>query len=500
MKNKSFLAFDLGATSGRTILGTIEQGRLQMKELTRFSNQILQIGNHIHWNIYSLFEHLKEGLTAAKREGVEIASIGIDTWGVDFALLAEDGSLLGAPYAYRDPHTVGVPEKFFELISREKVYDLTGIQVMNFNSLYQLFALSQANNSLLKSAKEMLFIPDALAYMLTGNKVVEYTIASTSQILNPRTKKFEVELLEKAGVSPSILGEIVMPGHLIGCLKDDLATESELGKINVIAVAGHDTAAAVAAVPAIGENFAYLSSGTWSLMGIEVKDPIINEDTFALNFTNEGGIEETTRFLKNITGMWLLEQCLKDWKNEGVTYAYEKLVQMTTAVPAFQSIIDPDHDSFANPDCMPTAIATYCQNTNQIAPSTHAEFVRCIFESLSLKYNYVLGKLKNLAPFPIEKLHVIGGGSKNPLLNQWTANAAGITVIAGPSEATAIGNIMIQAKSAGCVNSLQEMRKIICNSIQLDEFTPENQMAWHEAYQKFLIITQLDQEIFADHV
>lgn len=500
MKNKSFLAFDLGATSGRTILGTIEQGRLQMKELTRFSNQILQIGNHIHWNIYSLFEHLKAGLAAAKREGVEIASIGIDTWGVDFALLAEDGSILGAPYAYRDPHTVGMPEKYFQLISREKVYELTGIQVMNFNSLYQLFALSQANNSLLKSAKEILFIPDALAYMLTGNKVVEYTIASTSQILNPRTKKFEVELLEKAGVSPSILGEIVMPGHLIGQLKDDLATESELGKINVVAVAGHDTAAAVAAVPAIGENFAYLSSGTWSLMGIEVKDPIINESTFALNFTNEGGIEGTTRFLKNITGMWLLEQCLKDWKNEGITYAYEKLVQMTTVVPAFQSIIDPDHESFANPACMPTAIAEYCWQTNQIVPSTHAEFVRCIFESLSLKYNYVLEKLKDLAPFPIEKLHVIGGGSKNPLLNQWTANATGITVLAGPSEATAIGNIMIQAKSTGCVNSLQEMRQIICNSVQLDEFTPENPIAWHEAYQKFLTITRLGQENHVEHV
>ena len=263
MKNKSFLAFDLGATSGRSILGTIENGRLQMKELTRFPNQILQIGDHFHWNIYSLFEHLKAGLVAAKNEGIEISSIGIDTWGVDFAMLAEDGSILGAPYAYRDPHTIGAPEKYFEIVSREKVYDLTGIQVMNFNSLYQLFALSQANNSLLKATKEILFMPDALAYLLTGNKVVEYTIASTSQILNPRTKKFEAELLEKAGVSPSILGEIVMPVHLIGTLRDDLAEESELGKINVVAVAGHDTGAAVAAVPASNENFAYLSSGTW---------------------------------------------------------------------------------------------------------------------------------------------------------------------------------------------------------------------------------------------
>ena len=491
MKNKSFLAFDLGATSGRSILGTIEHGRLQMKELTRFPNQILQIGDHFHWNIYSLFEHLKAGLIAAKNEGVEITSIGIDTWGVDFAMLAEDGSILGAPYAYRDPHTVGAPEKYFEIVPREKVYNLTGIQVMNFNSLYQLFALNHADNSLLKATKEILFMPDALAYMLTGNKVVEYTIASTSQILNPRTKQFEAELLEKAGVCPSILGEIVMPGHEIGTLRDDLAEESELGKVKVVAVAGHDTGAAVAAVPASNENFAYLSSGTWSLMGIEVKDAIINEETFALNFTNEGGVEGTTRFLKNITGMWLLEQCLKEWKKEGITYAYEKLVQMADTVPAFQSLLDTDHTSFGNPVSMTKAIIDYCETTGQTSPSSHAEFVRCIFESLSLKYNYVLGKLKGLAPFPIEKLHVIGGGSKNPLLNQWTANSIGIPVVAGPSEATAIGNIMIQAKAAGCVDSLQEMRQIIGESVLLDEFLPQNPEVWAEAYQKFLAVTKL---------
>ena len=488
MKNKSFLAFDIGATSGRSILGTLDNGRLQMKELTRFPNQMLQIGEHFHWNIYSLFEHLKAGLVAAKSEGVEISSIGIDTWGVDFALLAKDGTILGAPYAYRDPHTDGAPDRFFKIVPREKVYDLTGIQVMNFNSLYQLFALKQANNALLEVTSEILFMPDALSYLLTGNKVVEYTIASTSQILNPRTKQFESQLLKAAGVSPSILGEIVMPGHVIGTLRNDIADESELGKVPVIAVAGHDTASAVAAVPAENERFAYLSSGTWSLMGIEVKDAIINEETFGLNFTNEGGIEGTIRFLKNITGMWLLEQCLKEWKKEGITYAYEKLVHMAESVPAFQSLIDPDHISFANPTCMTKAITDYCEKTGQNAPENHAEFVRCIFESLSLKYKFVLGKMINLAPFTIEKLHVIGGGSKNPLLNQWTANAIGIPVIAGPSEATAIGNIMIQAKAAGCVDSLQEMRQIIRESITLDEFLPENKNEWENAYAKFLQI------------
>ena len=486
MKNKSFLAFDIGATSGRSILGTLDNGRLQMKELTRFSNQMLQIGNHFHWNIYSLFEHLKAALIAVNKEGVKISSIGIDTWGVDFALIANDGAILGAPYAYRDPHTDGMPDKYFSIVPREKVYDLTGIQVMNFNSLYQLFALKQANSSLLEAASEMLFMPDALAYLLTGNKVVEYTIASTSQILNPRTKQFEAQLLEAAGVAPSILGDLVISGHVVGTLTDALADESELGKVPVIAVAGHDTASAVAAVPAENERFAYLSSGTWSLMGIEVKDAIINDETYTLNFTNEGGIEGTTRFLKNITGMWLLEQCLKEWKKEGITYAYEKLVHIAESAPAFQSLIDPDHASFANPASMTKAITEYCITSGQIAPETHAEFVRCVFESLSLKYKSILEKLIDLAPFAIEKLHVIGGGSKNPLLNQWTANAIGIPVIAGPSEATAIGNIMIQAKAAGCVGSLTEMRQIIRNSIQLEEFLPENEAEWGKAYGKFL--------------
>ncbi len=489
MKSKRFLAFDLGATSGRSILGTLDNGRVHIKELTRFPNQMLQIGNHFHWNIYALFEHLKAGLTAAKKEGVTVSSIGIDTWGVDFALLAKDGSVLGAPYAYRDPHTSGMPEKFFDIVPRRTVYALTGIQVMNFNSLYQLFALKQAGSSLLEAATEMLFMPDALAYLLTGNKVVEYTIASTSQILNPRTKQFEASLLEAAGVSPSILGHIVKPGHVIGTLTDALADESELGKVPVIAVAGHDTASAVAAVPAENERFAFLSSGTWSLMGIEVKDPIINDETYELNYTNEGGIEGTTRFLRNITGMWLLEQCLKEWKKEGIIYEYEKLVKMAESAPAFESLIDPDHASFANPASMTRAITEYCLATGQSAPSEHAEFVRCIFESLSLKYKAVLSKFKQLAPFPIEKLHVIGGGSKNPLLNQWTANALGLPVIAGPSEATAIGNIMIQAMAAGEVDSLQEMRRIIRDSVQLEEFVPDNINEWEVAYEKFVKIS-----------
>ena len=491
MENKSFLAFDLGATSGRSILGTLDNGKLQIKELTRFPNNIIQIGEHYIWNIYSLFQHLKEGMIAAKLEDFNITSIGIDTWGVDFAFIGKDGSLMGAPYAYRDPHTVGMPKKLFKIISRKEVYDLTGIQVMELNSLYQLFALKQANNSHLEAASEMLFMPDALSYLLTGNKVVEYTIASTSQILNLRTKQFESQLLNAIGVSPSILGKIVMPGHVVGTLTDNLATESGLGKVPVIAVAGHDTASAVAAVPADNERFAYLSSGTWSLMGIEVKDAIINEESYNLNFTNEGGVEGTTRFLKNMTGMWLLEQCLKEWKKEGAAYTYEALIQLAQMATTFKSLVDTDHNSFSNPASMTKSIRDYCEVTDQEIPSVHAEYIRCIFESLALKYRYILSKLNNFAPFKIEKLHVIGGGSKNHLLNQWTANAIGIPVLAGPSEATAIGNIMIQAKASGYVNTLQEMRQIISQSVSIEVFCPDNFAEWDSAYKKYIEITHL---------
>ena len=490
MKNTFFLAFDLGATSGRSILGRIENGILFTKELTRFPNKMMRIGDHLHWNIYSLYEHIKNGLHIASKEGITISSIGIDTWGVDFAMLAEDGSILGIPYAYRNPLYEGAPEKFFQYIPKERVYELTGIQVMNFNSLYQLFALKNNNDSLLNAAKKILFMPDALAYLLTGEKVIEYTIASTSQILNPRTKQFESELLKVVGVSPDILGDIVMPGHLIGRLKDDIAEETEIGKLDVVAVAGHDTASAVAAVPAENENFAYLSSGTWSLMGIEVDDPIIDSESARLNFTNEGGIDGTVRFLKNITGMWLLEQCLKEWKKEGICYEYAKLVQMAESTEAFQSFIDPDHPSFSHPDCMTGAIQAYCKQTGQKIPETHAEIVRTIFESLALKYNYVLGFLKKFSPHTIEKLHIIGGGSKNSLMNQFTANAVGIIVEAGPSEATAIGNIMIQAKTTGVVKSLKDMRSIIRSSIQIEEYYPKETEIWEQAYVKFLEITK----------
>ncbi|MDR2286258.1 MAG: rhamnulokinase [Prevotellaceae bacterium] len=468
-----FLAFDLGATSGRSILATLQDDKVILKELTRFPNKIVRVGDKFYWNIYALFEELKNGLRVAGNEKIKIDSVGIDTWGVDFVYVADDGTFLGLPRAYRDPYTNGAPEEYFKKIPRKEVYDLTGIQIMNFNSLFQLYAASKESSAALKAAKNILFMPDALSYMLTGNMVCEYTIASTSQILNPRTKEFESKLFEPVNVPASIMQPLSMPGKIIGNILESIRLECGIEQTPVIAVAGHDTASAIAAIPAENENFAYLSSGTWSLMGIEVKEPIISEQSFNLNFTNEGGIEGTTRFLKNITGMWLLEQCRKEWESQGKSYTYDEIVRMSDSVADFPSIIDPDHPGFANPASMPAAIAAYCTDTGQKVPENHAEYIRCIFNSLASKYKYVLDSLKQVAPFEIDRLHVIGGGSQNRLLNQLIANSIGLPVIAGPSEATAIGNVMVQAKGLGIVKSLSEMRAIIGNSVSLETFYPK---------------------------
>ncbi|MDR3219455.1 MAG: rhamnulokinase [Dysgonamonadaceae bacterium] len=483
-----FLAFDLGATSGRSILAILEEGELRLKELTRFPNKMLRIGNKYYWNIYALFEELKAGLCAVVAENVKVEAIGIDTWGVDFAFIAKDGSIAGLPRAYRDPYTNGIPETYFQLISKERLYEMTGIQFMNFNSLFQLYAAKKEGASALAGAESVLFMPDALLYLLTGKKVCEYTIASTSQILNPNTKQFEVGLLNLIGINPAVLQTIVMPGEKIGLLTEAIQEECRTEAIPVIAVAGHDTASAVAAVPAENERFAYLSSGTWSLMGIEVKSPIITKQSFAANFTNEGGVEGTTRFLKNTTGLWLLEQCRNEWKIEGNDYTYAEITRLSDTAPAFQCFIDSDHPSFANPTSMTKAIADYCRETSQKIPQNHAGYIRCIFESLALKYRYVLDALQQMAPFAIEKLHVIGGGSQNKLLNRFTANAIGMPVVAGPAEATAIGNALMQAKGLGIVQSVAEMRAIVRRSILPETFYPENTSVWEDAYKQFLSI------------
>lgn len=486
MNNKKyFFAVDLGATSGRTIVGSLCDGKIEQEELTRFNNNLIETGGHVYWDIYALYSEIINGLKIAAKRGIEIASIGIDTWGCDFLCIAADGAVLRNPLAYRDPHTVGVMEKFFDkAVDKQTVYAKTGIQFMNFNSLFQLYAMREAGNSALANADKILFIPDALGYMLTGNAVCEYTVASTSQLLNPMTKDLDADLLASLGIARDRFGKMVMPGTVIGTLTAEVQTITGLGAVPVVAVAGHDTASAVAAVPAANEHFAYLSSGTWSLMGIETRNAVINARSSELNFTNEGGIDGTTRFLKNICGMWIYERCRKEFVDAPQSHA--DLQAEAMAQQPFRCLVNPDDAAFANPPSMIGAIQDYCRTTGQYVPQGYAEIIRCVFDSLSLRYRQVFTWLKEFADFPLDTLYIIGGGSLNNYLNQMTANSCGVTVKAGPQEATAIGNIMLQAKAAGIVNDIWEMRGIIANSVEQRVFEPQDKALWDEAYDKFL--------------
>ena len=500
---KYYFAVDLGATSGRTILGSLADGRLEQEELTRFPNNLIETGGHVYWDIYALYLEMIKGLQVVGKRGLELTSIGIDTWGVDFVFIGEDDAILRNPVAYRDPHTFAAIDDYLQhVVSQREVYDITGIQLMNFNSLFQLHAMRKAGNAAMKHCKKVLFMPDALSWMLTGEAVCEYTIASTSQMLDPRTGDLSERLIESVGLTRSHFGRMVQPGTKIGVLTPEVQKMTGLGAVPVIAVAGHDTGAAVAAVPAKDEQFAYLSSGTWSLMGIETKQAIINDRSYELNFTNEGGVEGTTRFLKNICGMWLYERCRKEWPEEVRKLSHPELQGSAMQVEAFRSIINPDDKAFANPSSMIEAIQGYCRRTGQPVPETPAELCRCIFDSLALRYRQVFGWLKEFKDPTVNRgeqgrmgrinvLHVIGGGSLNKYLTQFTADACGVEVLAGPQECTAIGNIMLQAKASGDVSDIWQMREIIANSVEMVAYHPSgDQAAWDAAYQRYLEIAK----------
>ena len=492
MENKKYyFAVDLGATSGRTILGTLVGGKLEQEELTRFPNNLIETGGHFYWDIYALYLEMIKGLQIVGKRGIDLSSIGIDTWGVDFVFIGDDDAILRNPMAYRDPHTFGAMEEYLShVVPQREVYDITGIQFMNFNSLFQLYAMGKANNSAMQHCKKVLFMPDALSWMLTGDAVCEYTIASTSQMLDPRTGDLSEKLIESVGMKRSQFGRMVQPGTQIGVLTEEVQKMTGLGAVPVIAVAGHDTGSAVAAVPAKDKHFAYLSSGTWSLMGIETQDAIISDRSYELNFTNEGGIEGTTRFLKNICGMWLYERCRKEWPEEVRQLSHPELQGSAMQVEAFRSIINPDDKAFANPPSMIEAIQQYCRETKQAVPETPAEICRCIFDSLALRYRQVFGWLKEFADFNLTVLHVIGGGSLNKYLTQFTADACGVEVLAGPQECTAIGNMMLQAKASGDVSDIWAMRQIIANSVEMVPYHPAgDKAAWDKAYEKYLKIT-----------
>ena len=477
-----FIAIDLGATSGRIILGSITPNGIELEEINRFPNYIIELRNHYYWDIYELYRNILEGLKLiSQKQGIEVLSIGIDTWGVDFVCVGKDGQLLRSPYSYRDPFTEGAPDTFFCRIPRSRVYELTGIQVMNFNSLFQLDVMRRSADSALEAADKILFIPDALSYLLTGQMVTEYTIASTAQLVNAFTRRLEPELLHALDLTEERFGRFVYPGEKIGELTPAVQRITGLGAVPVIAVAGHDTASAVAAVPSCNRNFAYLSSGTWSLMGLEIDSPIITPEAELLNYTNEGGVEGTIRFLKNICGMWLLERCRLQWKD----VSYEELIAEAQGCEAFRSLINPDDMAFTNPGDMQHAIQEYCRYTGQPVPATRGQIVRCIFESLALRYRQVFENLHVLSSSSIEVLHVIGGGSRNDLLNQWTCNAIGVPVVAGPSEATAIGNIMLQAVWRGESENVFSMRRLVASSLPLRNYQPCDTALWTSVYERF---------------
>lgn len=481
MSTKNYLAVDLGATSGRTIIATYDGQKVEMRELTRFKNPQIPLGGHLFWDLPALYNEILLALRKTVNEGIPIETIGIDTWGCDFAFFDADGQLLGLPYCYRDPHTDGAMERYFaDRMPQQQVYERTGIQFMPFNSLFQLDTLRRNHSTALSQAAKILFIPDALIYMLTGEAVCEYTVASTSQMLNPRLGDLDPELLATLGLSRDRFGRLVQPGETIGVLTSQVQEATGLGAIPIVAVGSHDTASAVAAVPAVDDRFAYLSCGTWSLLGVESPVPIINADSYAENFTNEGGLDHTTRFLKNITGLWIYEQCRKEWneklKVESLKFKVPADVNELNALcltSSCDSLIQPDDPRFAHPASMTTAICDYLRETNQPLPETPADYVRIIFRSLAARYREVVEVLRRLTPVTIDRLHVIGGGSRNEFLMQFTADALQMPVIAGPQEGTALGNALVQVRAQGLVDSLTAMRAIIKNSVEQKTYMPQ---------------------------
>jgi len=480
-------AIDLGASSGRVMLARFDNDRLTLEETHRFWNGAVQAHDHLYWDVLRLFEEIKTGLGKAGQTA-QLASLGLDTWGVDFALLDRDDELIGNPFHYRDPRTNKQMEQTWAIAGREEIFSRTGIQFMQINSLYQLFAMR--NSAALERAACFLMIPDLFNFWLTGRKANEYTNASTTQFLNAATRQFDRELLGKLGLPTDIYPEIIQPGAQVGNLLALVAELTGLPRLPVIAPACHDTGSAVAAAPLENPQSAYISSGTWSLIGVETQQPVITPQSLAYNFTNEGGVNSTFRLLKNMTGMWLAQECRRVWAAQGQQYAWQDLTVLAESAPSFQSLLDPDHPDFLNPADMPAAIRAYCARAGQPVPESHAAILRCIFESLALKYRRVLSHLEELLGHRLETIHIIGGGSQNRLLCQWTADATGKTVLAGPVEATALGNALVQVITLGHLDSLESGRQLIRRAFPLQTYHPSAGEGWDKAYEQFIKLTE----------
>jgi rhamnulokinase len=489
MAVSKFLAVDLGAESGRVIVGILEDQKFSVKEIHRFPNEQIHKNNSSYWDVPFLFKEIKKGMLQAVQKGHgDIESMGVDTWGVDFGLIGKNGELLELPHSYRDNRTKGIPEKVFGAISSDEIYQRTGIQIMQINSLYQLYSVKLENETLLSKCDKLLFTPDLFNYFLTGKKKCEYTIASTSQMLNSETKTFDEFIFSKLELPINIMAPIIRPGTIVGKLRPEISHETMLKSIDIVGVGCHDTASAVAAVPASGEDWAFLSSGTWSLLGIETDGPII-ELSLKNNFTNEGGVYGKMRFISNTMGLWFLQEIKKNWENSGEQYDYDEIMQMAKSAEEFICNINPDDPAFINPADMVEAIRDYCVRTNQEFPKTKGGLVRSILESLALRYKTILDKIEKISERKINKLHILGGGSQNGFLNQLTADATGKEVIAGPIEATALGNIIVQAIAKRKIESLEKAREIISSSFPQKFYKPENHEKWEETENRFNIIS-----------
>ena len=476
----AYLALDLGAGSGRAIVGTIKDNQIQLEEIHRFNNTPVKLGDTIYWDFLSLFNNIKQGIYLAQKKGYKLKSVAIDTWGVDFGLIDKQGKLLSNPVTYRDTRTQGMLAKALKLVPSEEIYKHTGIQQMEINSLFQLLSMEDNKDPFLEIANKLLFTPDLINYFLTGKIFNEYTIASTSQLLNADTKQWESTLFDKLGLNIHIMADIIQPGNLLGALLPSIEEETETKNVKVYAVGSHDTASAVAAIPANGDDWAFLSSGTWSLLGIETDKPVLTQEALENEFTNEGGVNEKILFMRNCTGLWLLQNLMSEWekKETDTPNTYEYLLSECAKAPEFRSIVNTDDAMFSNPTSMSEAIQDYCKRDGQAVPTSKGEFMRCVLESLALKYYFVIDKLKKCTNKQINSLYVVGGGSKNDLLNQYTANALGMNIITGLSESTALGNIIQQAVADGQIANIDEGRMIIKNSFELKTHYPEDTQKW----------------------
>ncbi len=479
------LAFDYGASSGRAILGDFDGERLNLSEVHRFANDPVTVNGSMYWDVLRLFHELKQGIRKAAQQ-TSLTCVGVDTWGVDFGLLDRHGDLLGNAYHYRDQRTEGMVELAAGQTPLAEIYQETGIAIQKFNTLYQLIALKQQKTTVLEQAQTLLFMPDLFNYFLTGQMFSEYTIASTSQLVGVNSRNWHYPLLERFGIPGRILADIIFPGMVLGSLRDDVAAELGVKPFPVAAVAGHDTASAVAAVPADRSDYLYISSGTWSLMGIETNAPVNNYDSFRLNFTNEGGINHTFRVLKNIMGLWIIQECKRHWDRAGATESFQQLMELAEAARPFAALIDPDDELFYSPGQMPQKLVEYCQRIGQAPPNGKGEMVRAVLEGLALKYRMVAADLERTANTELPLIHIVGGGSQNTLLNQFTANACRRPVKAGPVEATAIGNLIGQLLAVGMVANLGEARMLVRNSFPVQTYEPRQTELWDEAYGRFV--------------